>query len=120
MHTSSKTRCHRNIRHAKLSDYTTSPMRAPWRLLVGALCIALILVSGTLSVSHSHPDGNVHSDCSLCVTAHAAVQISVPPAEIAVVCVFIAVETPESIARPQSNLQFALFSRPPPADSNRS
>lgn len=120
MHTSFTRRCHRNIHRAKLSRFTTSPMRPPWRLLVGALCIALILVSGTLSVTHSHPDGSVHPDCSLCITAHAAVHISAPPAQILVTCVFIGIEAPDPIARPQSDLQFALFSRPPPPDSNRS
>jgi len=105
---------------AMLSKYTTPHMRSPWRLLLGVLCISLILVVGTLSVTHSHVDGKVHSDCSLCVTAHAAVHNAAPPPQIFLSQVFTEFEASGPVARPQSAPQFALFSRPPPADANRS
>jgi hypothetical protein len=103
-----------------LRKLTTSHMRQPWRLLLGVLCVSLILLFGTLSVTHSHVDGKVHSDCSLCVTAHATVHTSTPPPQIFIVQVFTELEAARSVARPQSAPQFALFSRPPPADANRS
>jgi hypothetical protein len=94
--------------------------RPPWRLLLGVLCISLILVAGILSVTHTHSDGRVHSDCGLCVTAHASVHVSAPPPQILISHVYIEIEASRPVARPQSAPQFALFSRPPPADSNRS
>jgi hypothetical protein len=102
------------------SVFPTPHMRSPWRLFLGVLCIALILVAGTLSVTHTHADGRVHSDCGLCVTAHASVHASAPPPQILMSAVFVEIEASRPIARPQSAPQFALFSRPPPADSNRS
>jgi hypothetical protein len=84
------------------------------------LCVSLILLFGTLSVTHSHVDGKVHSDCGLCVTAHAAVHMSAPPPQIFIAQVFTGLEAVRPVARPQSVPQFALFSRPPPADANRS
>ena len=84
------------------------------------LCISLILVVGTLSVTHSHVDGKVHSECSLCVTAHTAVHNAAPPPQIFLSQVFTELEASGPVARPQSAPQFALFSRPPPADANRS
>jgi hypothetical protein len=102
------------------SVFPTPHMRSLWRLFLGVLCISLILVAGTLSVTHTHADGRVHSDCGLCVTAHSAIYVSAPPPQIFVSQVFIEIEASRPVARPQSAPQFALFSRPPPADSNRS
>jgi hypothetical protein len=101
------------------SVFPTPHTRSPWRLFLGVLCISLILVAGTLSVTHTHADGRVHSDCGLCVTAHAAIHVSAPPTQILISQVFIEIEASRPVARPQSASHFALFSRPPPADSNR-
>jgi hypothetical protein len=105
---------------AMLSKYATPQVRTPWRLLLGVLCISLILVVGTLSVTHTHADGKVHSECSLCITAHLAVHVSAPPPQIFLSQVFTEFEAARPVARPQSAPLFALFSRPPPADANRS
>ena len=91
------------------------------RLLLGALCIALLLVGGIVSVAHSHPDGSTtHQDCGLCVAAHMAIQVAVLVTLVSVTNVFTRVETSSPVASLQFIAQFALFSRPPPADSDRS
>ena len=48
-----------------------------WVSILGILCIALVLTTGILSVTHSHPSGQIDHDCALCFTAHQVVQISV-------------------------------------------
>ena len=83
------------------------------------LCISLILVVSTLSVTHSHVDGKVHSGCSLCVTAHTTFHNPAPPPHVFISQVFTEFEAPSPVARPQPAPHFALFSRPPPADANR-
>jgi hypothetical protein len=104
-----------------LGKYTTSQMRSPWRTLLGVLCIALIMVGGIVSVTHTHSQQETsHQDCGLCVTAHMAVQISVTVTQVSVAQVFIRVEASRPVASHEFTPQFALFSRPPPADSTRS
>jgi hypothetical protein len=103
-----------------LSKYTEPRMRSPWKLLLGLLCIALILVCGTISVTHTHADGRAHADCSLCITAHTVVQASAPPAPVFAPHVFIEIEAVYLPTQPQILSYFSLFSRPPPADSPRS
>ncbi len=96
-------------------------MRTPWRIVVGVLCIALIMLGGIVSVTHSHAQGeSSHQDCGLCVTAHMAVQVAVTVTQVCVAQVFTRVETSSPIAQPQFTPQFALFSLPPPAGLNRS
>jgi len=102
-----------------LGKYTTSQMRSPWRILLGVLCIALVMLSGVAAATHSHSHGEVsHQDCGLCVTAHMAIQIAVTVTQVCVVQVFTRVEASSPIASLQLAPQFALFSRPPPADAN--
>lgn len=48
-----------------------------WVSILGILCIALVLTTGILSVTHSHPSGQIDHDCALCFTAHQVVQIAV-------------------------------------------
>lgn len=48
-----------------------------WVTLLGIVCIALVLLSGILHVAHTHANGQFDRDCSLCMTAHQAVQIVV-------------------------------------------
>jgi hypothetical protein len=47
--------------------------------LTGLFCVLLLLFGTTVQLAHSHPLHENHSDCSLCVTAHAAVVIVLPP-----------------------------------------
>jgi hypothetical protein len=104
-----------------VGKYTKSHTRSPWRVLLGVLCIALIMVGGIISATHSHSRGEAsHQDCGLCVTAHMAVQVAVTVTQVCVAQVFTRVEASSPIASPQFTPQFALFSRPPPADLNRS
>jgi hypothetical protein len=45
--------------------------------ILGILSIALVLATGILSVTHSHPSGQIDHDCALCFTAHQVIQIAV-------------------------------------------
>lgn len=51
--------------------------RRSWAAWLGIVCIALVLLTGILRVSHSHPDGRIDPDCSLCMTAHTVAQVVV-------------------------------------------
>jgi hypothetical protein len=50
--------------------------RLSWVSLLGILCIALVLTTGILSVTHTHGNGQINHDCALCFTAHQVVQIA--------------------------------------------
>jgi hypothetical protein len=92
---------------------------SPWKSFLGALCMALVLISGTLSVTHSHAHAvDEHGTCGLCVSAHMAVDLTAPAPQIVLVQVFTELEPPTPVARPQSAPHFALFSRPPPASAS--
>ena len=95
---------------------TISRPRSPWRVLLGVLCIALIMVGGVVSASHTHSQHETnHQDCGLCATAHMAVQIAVTVTQVCVAQVFTRVEASRPLASHDFTPQFALFSRPPPA-----
>jgi hypothetical protein len=84
--------------------------------LTGIVCLLLLLFGATVQLAHSHTPHENHADCSLCVTAHAAVEIVILPSG------FIApvthVERPTSQA-PHLVTRFIfahpLWNRPPPA-----
>jgi quinol-cytochrome oxidoreductase complex cytochrome b subunit len=102
--------------HGMLDKYATSQMRSPWRVLLGVLCIALIMVGGVVAATHTHSQGEIsHQDCGLCVTAHMAVQVAVTVTQVCVAQVFTRVEASRPVASHDFIPQFALFSRPPPA-----
>ena len=89
--------------------------------LLGVLCVALVVMSGTLSVTHpAQHEGIPHADCSLCLTAHAVVQEVAAPAEILISQVFTAVIVTQAPAPRRLLARFALFSRPPPAEADLS
>jgi hypothetical protein len=103
--------------------FATSRRQSSWRVLLSVLCISLIVLGGIISVTHTHSKTETetsHQDCGLCVTAHMAVQVAVVVTQVTTSQVFTRVETSSPVARPQVTPQFALFSRPPPADSDRS
>ena len=85
-------------------------------VVIGIVCVALVLLTGVLQVTHSHPDGQTEHDCSLCVTAHQAVQIAI------VVTVFVTSRpvfhfTRERFAPlPRQRFVLKLANRPPPAE----
>jgi hypothetical protein len=88
--------------------------RASWVAILGVLCIALVLATGILQVTHAHADGQIDHDCSLCFTAHQAVQIAVV---VTVVLASQPVEhfTPEPFAPlPRQRFVLKLANRPPP------
>jgi len=92
---------------------------SPWKSFLGVLCMALVLISGTLSVTHSHAHAvDEHGTCGLCVSAHMAADLTAPAPQIVLVQVFTELEPAAPVARPQSAPHFALFSRPPPASAS--
>ena len=93
-------------------------MLGPWRLLLSVICIALVLACGTIQAVHVHPNGDLpHTDCALCLTAHAAVQIAVPSVTLNVTPVVSFVEASVPPTRTRVLSIFALFTRPPPVDA---
>ena len=85
-----------------------------WVSILGILCIALVLTTGVLSVTHSHPSGQIDHDCALCFTAHQVVQIAVV-VTILVASRPIARFTSEKFAPlPRQRFVLKLANRPPP------
>ena len=96
---------------------TALSRRRSWRLLLGILCIGLVILGSTLSVSHSHSQSDVrHADCALCVTAHVVVQPVAAYVAIDIAHVFTPVHVSLSSTPSQDIAPFALFTRPPPVD----
>ncbi len=91
--------------------------RSSWVALLGIVCVALVLMVGIVQVVHSHPSGHADPDCSLCVTAHQAVQV------VALITLDVSSQPIEHV-RPEPALQlprrsffFRLDCRPPPAET---
>ena len=97
--------------------HLTPQMRKPWRLLLGLLCVALVLMMGTMAATHTHTGHAEQANCGLCVTAHMAVDVAAPPPQIAVAPVQVHVETAVSVVRAHTRCRSALFTRPPPVDA---
>jgi hypothetical protein len=98
--------------------YSKPHTQTRWRLLLGILCLALVVLGSTVQVAHSHPSGEIsHADCSLCATAHVVAQAVSHPVALQATLVVTAVQgfilKPPAIALSV----FALFTRPPPAVS---
>ncbi len=80
------------------------------------LCILLLLFSATVQLTHSHLPGENHAGCSLCVTAHAAVQIVILPSGFVAPLTHVersATQAPDLLTR--MVLKHPLWNRPPPA-----
>src|SRR5271154_6220066 len=89
-----------------------------WRFFLCVLCIGLVVLGGTLSVSHSHHESDVrHADCALCVTAHVVVQPVAAFVAIDVAQVLTPVHVLLSSPPSQNISPFALFTRPPPENA---
>ncbi|MGC2619576.1 MAG: hypothetical protein WA414_11085 [Acidobacteriaceae bacterium] len=82
--------------------------------MLAILCIALVLFTGILQVTHSHPNGHIDPDCSLCMTAHHAAQVVVVvTAEVSVQPVArVVAEKFSPLPRQRFVLKLAI--RPPP------
>ncbi len=95
-----------------------SSLHSPWRLLLSLICITLVLAVGTIQAVHVHPTGDIsHTDCALCLTAHAAVQVATPSVTLHVTPVVSFVEAVVLPVRTHVLSTFALFTRPPPVDA---
>ena len=84
--------------------------------LAGLLCILLLLFGTTVQLTHSHLPGENHADCSLCVTAHAAVEIVIVPSGF--VAPVAPVERATTLAPhllTRLVLAHPLWNRPPPS-----
>jgi hypothetical protein len=94
---------------------------SPWRVLLGVLCLGLIVLAGTLSVTHSHAqDGPVHADCGLCVAAHATSHTASVAPILQSGQAFIGLIAAAPLFREQAAIEASLYSRPPPSASYRS
>jgi hypothetical protein len=91
-------------------------MQSPWRLLLALLCISLVVAFGTIQAVHVHPQGDIHSDCSLCVSAHVGVQIVEAPVVLHVAPIVSPVDAVPAPSLKESSPTVALFTRPPPVD----
>jgi hypothetical protein len=88
--------------------------RLSWVSVLGMVCVALVLMTGVLQVTHSHPSGQADHDCSLCVTAHHVAQVVVA-VTLAVSSRPVARFVPESFTPvPRQRFVLKLANRPPP------
>lgn len=95
-----------------------SQRQAPWKLLLGLLCVGLVLLGGTLQAVHTHASGDLsHADCSLCATAHVVAQIVSNPVPLPTALPIAAAPRFKAPPRQVRLSAFALFTRPPPAAS---
>ncbi|MGD0445167.1 MAG: hypothetical protein ABSA39_14630 [Edaphobacter sp.] len=100
-----------------MSRPSTRPkVQSSWRLLLALLCISLVVACGTIQVVHVHPQGDIHSDCPLCVSAHVGVQVVEAPVVLHIAPIVSPVETLVAPPLKGSFSIFALFTRPPPVD----
>jgi hypothetical protein len=84
-----------------------------WRSLLGICCILLLIVGASAELNHFHASGGVHSDCSLCVTAHSVAQASVATVAPVVLRPVADCADPEPLFVRRS-LDIRLSIRPPP------
>jgi hypothetical protein len=84
-----------------------------WRRVVGICCILLLLFAASAELNHSHASGRIHSDCSLCVTAHSAAQaVVVTVAAVALRPVAKCVDPQPLYIRRTYSIRLSI--RPPP------
>ncbi len=99
--------------------YLHKRMQASWLRWLGVLCIALVLLTGFIQVTHTHTDGHAdHEGCSLCVTAHHVVQT------VALIILAVSVQPVSPLAAekgqdmPRQRFLLKLANRPPPEARN--
>ena len=88
-----------------------------WIAFLGILCIALILVTGIVQLTHSHSSGQIDHDCALCFTAHQAIQLAVIVAILVVSLPVTRLPRIAFIPAPRQRLILKLANRPPPSSS---
>jgi len=86
-----------------------------WASWLGIVCIALVLLTGIIQVTHTHINSQAdHEGCSLCVTAHHAVQ-GVALVTLAVSVLPVTRITPKVKSEvPRQRFLLKLANRPPP------
>lgn len=90
-----------------------SPKNDLWRRLLGLCCILLVIFAASAELIHSHESGSIHPDCSLCVTAHSAVQATVATVVAVALRPVAKCSDPEPIFF-RRTLDIRLSIRPPP------
>lgn len=89
--------------------------------LVGMVCVALVLLTSIIRVTHHHKNDRIDPDCALCMTAHTVAQVVVV---VAITITSRPVEryVAETYCAPLPRQRFVLklANRPPPADSSLS
>lgn len=94
---------------------TLSRSRSSWPLVLGALCVALVLMSGMIQAAHFHANGEPEHGCALCLTAHSVAQVPAPIAlHFSSVSVTALAPVPNAPGLRRS-VFLRLVSRPPPA-----
>jgi hypothetical protein len=84
-----------------------------WRRLLGVCCILLVLIGSSVELTHSHPSGQVNPECSLCVVAHSAAQVTVFTVAALVLRPVAQSADPEPLVF-HRNVDIRLSIRPPP------
>jgi hypothetical protein len=84
-----------------------------WRRVLGLFCILLVIFAAGAELVHSHGSGSIHPDCSLCVTAHSAVQATVATVVAVVLRPVATWADPEPLFC-RRTLDIRLSIRPPP------
>jgi len=96
--------------------YARPRIRYTWLALLGIVCVALVLTTSIVQVSHSHASGQPDHDCPLCVTAHHVIQIA-PVVRLVLSSLPVAPVAAEPLSTlPPRHFFFKLWCRPPPAD----
>lgn len=89
-----------------------------WRILLALVCVLLVVVLGSVQVTHTHADGSdTHADCGLCAAAHISVHPIHAPSPAPTASVVAVVESLPPSILPRTLSTFALFTRPPPVAS---
>ena len=91
--------------------------RISWAGLLGAVCIALVLLAGTIQAAHFHTSAQADHDCALCVVAHHAPAVASPIALEFSSRTVARLVAPKNIDHPRRAVYIRLAIRPPPASS---
>jgi len=100
-----------------LRQSTTTRLYGFRGIVLAVVCALLVAFSATIQVAHAHElSGPAHSDCSLCMIAHAGIVPHAPevipaPVEHAAGVEILPAETPRDC------FIFGFYTRPPPAEA---
>jgi uncharacterized membrane protein len=96
--------------------FLTARRGAPlsWISILAIVCIALVLVTGVLQVTHTHANGQIDHDCSVCFTAHQAVQIAIVITLVLASRPIARIASEEFSPQPRQRFVLKLANRPPP------